>query len=81
MQQHPFDGNRIAVRFAYECHDESGKWIRAYGNENWEFNEQGLMTKWYANINDRAISESNREFHWPIGRRPDDHANLSELGL
>jgi nuclear transport factor 2 (NTF2) superfamily protein len=76
-----FDNNRIAVRFAYEWHDDAGNWYRSYGNENWEFNDQGLMQKRYASINDLAIAESERKFHWPLGRRPDDHAGLSELGL
>ena len=76
-----FDGNRIGVRFAYEWHDESGQWFRSYGNENWEFDEHGLMQKRYASINDLAITESDRLFHWPQGRRPDDHKGLSELGL
>lgn len=76
-----FDNNRIAVRFAYEWHDEAGNWFRSYGNENWEFNDQGLMQKRYASINDLAIAESDRKFHWPLGRRPDDHAGLTELGL
>jgi uncharacterized protein len=76
-----FNGARIAVRFAYECHDDSGQWFRSYGNENWEFNEQGLMTRRYASINDLPIKESERLFHWPLGRRPDEHASLSELGL
>lgn len=76
-----FDNNRIAVRFAYEWHDDAGNWYRSYGNENWEFNEQGLMQKRYASINDLAIAEPDRKFHWPLGRRPDDHAGLSELGL
>lgn len=74
-------GNRIAVRFAYEWHDDSGTWYRAYGNENWEFTETGLMKKRYASINDLPISEDERKFHWPSGRRPDDHPGLSELGL
>jgi uncharacterized protein len=74
-------GNRIAVRFAYESHDESGSWFRSYGNENWEFNEHGLMMRRYASINDLPISQSERKFFWPLGRRPDDHAGLSELGL
>ena len=73
--------NRIAVRFAYEWHDDSGTWYRAYGNENWEFTETGLMKKRYASINDLPISEEERKFHWPSGRRPDDHPGLSELGL
>ena len=76
-----FEGNRIAVRFAYEWHDDAGKWWRSYGNENWEFDENGLMQKRYASINDLAIEESDRLFHWPQGRRPDDHKGLSELGL
>ena len=74
-------GNRIAVRFAYECHDDSGNWIRAYGNENWEFNEQGFMMRRFASINDLPIKEAERKFFWPLGRRPDDHPGLSELGL
>ena len=76
-----FEGNRIAVRFAYEWHDDAGQWYRSYGNENWEFDPQGLMQKRYASINDLAISEAQRLFHWPLGRRPDDHPSLSELGL
>ena len=76
-----FTGNRIAVRFAYECHDDSGNWYRAYGNENWEFNEQGFMMRRFASINDLPIKESERKFHWPLGRRPDDHPSLSDLGL
>ena len=76
-----FTGNRIAVRFAYECHDDSGQWYRSYGNENWEFDENGLMMRRYASINDLPINESERKYHWPIGRRPDDHPGLSELGL
>ena len=76
-----FEANRIAVRFAYEWHDVEGHWFRSYGNENWEFNTQGLMQLRYASINDLAISESERKFHWPQGRRPDDHPGLSELGL
>lgn len=75
------EGNRIAVRFAYECHDASGNWFRSYGNENWEFDEHGLMKLRHASINDLAISESERKFRWPQGRRPDDHQCLSELGL
>jgi len=74
-------GNRIAVRFAYEWHDAQGQWYRSYGNENWEFDQQGLMAKHYASINDLPISEAERKFHWPQGRRPDDHPGLSELGL
>jgi nuclear transport factor 2 (NTF2) superfamily protein len=76
-----FSGARIAVRFAYECHDDAGQWYRSYGNENWEFNAQGLMMRRHASINDLPITESERLFHWPLGRRPDDHASLSELGL
>ncbi len=74
-------GNRIAVRFAYEFHDDSGQWFRSYGNENWQFNEAGLMTHRHASINDLPIAETDRLFRWPLGRRPDDHAGLSELGL
>jgi len=76
-----WSGNRIAVRFAYECHDASGQWFRSYGNENWEFNEQGLMVRRYASINDLVITDAQRKFHWPLGRRPDDHASLSDLDL
>src|ERR1700720_4070017 len=76
-----FDGARIAVRFAYECHDDSGNWYRSYGNENWEFDENGIMHHRYACINDLPIKESDRKFHWPLGRRPDDHPGLSDLGL
>jgi nuclear transport factor 2 (NTF2) superfamily protein len=76
-----FEGNRIAVRFAYEWHDDAGQWWRSYGNENWEFDENGLMQKRYASINDLAIQESDRLFHWPQGRRPDDHEGLSEMVL
>lgn len=76
-----FDDTRIAVRFAYEWHDDSGHWFRSYGNENWEFNEHGLMRRRYASINDLPIKESERKFFWPLGRRPDDHPGLSELGL
>lgn len=76
-----FESNRIAVRYAYEWRDDSGNWFRSYGNENWEFNEQGLMTKRYASLNDLPITESQRLFHWPLGRRPDSHPGLSELGL
>ena len=74
-------GNRIAVRFAYECHDDSGNWSRSYGNENWEFNEQGFMTRRFASINDLPIKEAERKFFWLLGRRPDDHPGLSDLGL
>jgi len=73
--------NRIAVRFAYEWHDDSGHWYRSYGNENWEFDENGLMARRFACINDLPIQESERKFHWPLGRRPDDHPGLSDLGL
>jgi nuclear transport factor 2 (NTF2) superfamily protein len=76
-----FSENRIAVRFAYEWRDDSGHWYRSYGNENWEFNEQGLMMRRFASINDLPISEMDRKFFWPLGRRPDDHASLSDLGL
>ena len=76
-----FDGARIAVRFAYECHDDSGDWFRSYGNENWEFDEKGLMCRRIASINDLPIAESDRKYHWPLGRRPDDHPGLSKLGL
>jgi len=76
-----FDGARIAVRFAYEWHDDSQHWYRSYGNENWEFNADGLMTHRHASINDLPIAESARKFHWPQGRRPDDHPGLSDLGL
>ncbi len=76
-----FDGNRIAVRFAYEWHDADGGWHRSYGNENWEFDADGLMRRRIASINDLDIAESDRLFHWPQGRRPDGHPELSELGL
>ncbi|MAD16720.1 MAG: hypothetical protein CL579_11685 [Alteromonadaceae bacterium] len=76
-----FTENRIAVRYAYEWHDDSGNWFRSYGNENWEFDENGLMQNRFACINDLPIKESERKFHWPQGRRPDDHLGLSELGL
>ncbi|HEX5276308.1 MAG TPA: nuclear transport factor 2 family protein [Fluviicoccus sp.] len=76
-----FTENRIAVRFAYEWHDDAGNWFRSYGNENWEFDERGLMQRRYASINDLPIREEERLFHWPLGRRPDDHPGLSELGL
>jgi uncharacterized protein len=76
-----FGGNRIAVRFAYECHDDSDNWFRSYGNENWEFDDDGLMRIRYASINDLPIRESERKFHWPLGRRPDDHPGLSDLGF
>jgi uncharacterized protein len=73
--------NRIAVRFAYEWHDDSGNWFRSYGNENWEFNEHGLMRRRIASINDLPISSQDRLFHWPLGRRPDEHPSLFDLGL
>lgn len=76
-----FAGSRIAVRFVYECHDPAGKWIRAHGNEQWEFDEHGLMSRREASINDVAIDERDRRFHWPLGRRPDDHPGLTALGL
>ncbi|XHS79966.1 DUF1348 family protein [Burkholderiaceae bacterium UC74_6] len=76
-----FEGNRIAVRFAYESRDDSGNWSRSYGNENWEFNEHGLMQRRFASINDLPIQAKDRLFHWPLGRRPDEHPGLSELGL
>jgi len=76
-----FDGARIAVRFAYEWMDDSGHWFRPYGNENWEFNEQGLMARCIASINNLPIEESDRKYHWPLGRRPDEHPGLSDLGL
>lgn len=74
-------GNRIAVRFAYEWRDDSGQWFRSYGNENWEFDEAGLMARRVASINDLPITEADRKYHWPLGRRPDDHPSLSDLGL
>ena len=76
-----FAGNRIAVRFAYEWHDASGQWFRSYGNENWEFDANGLMALRHASINDLPIAEADRKFRWPEGRRPDDHPGLSALGL
>lgn len=76
-----FTGNRVAVRFCYEWHDNSGNWFRAYGNENWEFAENGLMQRRIASINDKPIAEKDRKFHWPLGPRPDEHPGLSELGL
>lgn len=76
-----FDDQRIAVRYAYEYHDDSGNWFRAYGNENWEFDENGYMALRFASINEHPIPEKDRKFHWPLGRRPDDHPGLSELGL
>ncbi|MBV7408790.1 nuclear transport factor 2 family protein [Maritimibacter sp. DP1N21-5] len=74
-------GNRIAVRYAYEYHNDSGQWFRAYGNENWEFAEDGLMAVRHASINEHPIREHDRKFHWPLGRRPDDHPGLDDLGL
>ena len=76
-----FHGNRIAVRFAYEWRDDSGHWFRSYGNENWEFDPQGFMQRRIASINDLPIQEKDRKYLWPLGRRPDDHLTLSELGL
>ncbi|CAF3936968.1 unnamed protein product [Rotaria magnacalcarata] len=76
-----YDENRISVRFAYEWHDDSGNWFRSYGNENWEFNGQGLMTRRYASINDLPIKEEERKFRWILGRRPDEHVGLTELDL
>jgi uncharacterized protein len=76
-----FTGNRIAVRFAYESHDDSGNWFRSYGNENWEFDANGLMVQRFASINDLPIKEADRKYFWPLGRRPDEHPGLSELGL
>jgi nuclear transport factor 2 (NTF2) superfamily protein len=76
-----FHGNRIAVRFAYEWHDDAGHWYRSYGNENWEFDQEGLMQVRHASINDVPIAASERKYHWPLGPRPADHPSLSELGL
>ncbi|MEP3225564.1 MAG: nuclear transport factor 2 family protein [Parasphingorhabdus sp.] len=76
-----FDGNRIAVRYAYEYHDDSGNWFRAYGNENWEFDIDGYMAERHASINEHPIAEEDRKFRWLLGRRPDDHPGLSDLGL
>ncbi len=76
-----FGGNRIAVRFAYEWHDDSGNWFRSFGNENWEFDDSGLMRKRHACINDLPIKAEDRRFQWPLGRRPDDHPGLSEFGF
>ncbi len=76
-----FHGNRIAVRFAYEWHNAAGQWFRSYGNENWEFDAEGLMAHRHASINDLPITDADRRFHWPLGRRPDDHPGLSALGL
>jgi uncharacterized protein len=76
-----FGGNRLAVRFAYEWHDDSGSWFRSYGNENWEFDENGLTRLRFASINDLPIKDTERKYRWTPGRRPDDHPGLSELGL
>ncbi len=76
-----YAGERIAVRFAYEWHDDAGQWFRSYGNENWEFDAQGLMRKRFASINDLPIAEAQRRFHWPLGRRPDEHPGLSDFGF
>ena len=76
-----FRDNRIAVRFAYEWHDSAGQWFRSYGNENWEFAANGLMRRRIASINDLPIGEADRKYHWPLGRRPDEHPSLSDLGL
>ncbi len=76
-----FGGNRIGVRFAYEWHDDSGNWFRSYGNENWEFDEHGFLRHRLASVNDLPISEADRKYRWPLGRRPDDHPSLSDLGL
>lgn len=76
-----FRENRMAVRFAYESHDPAGQWFRSYGNELWEFDEHGLMRRRVASINDQPIAETERKYHWPLGRRPDDHPGLSDLGL
>ena len=76
-----YSGNRIAVRFAYESHDDSGHWFRSYGNENWEFNDSGFMMRRVASINDLPIKEAERKFFWPLGRRPDEHPGLSDLNL
>lgn len=75
------EGNRIAVRYAYESHDDSGNWYRSYGNENWEFTGSGLMRRRFSSINDLEITDAERKFHWPLGPRPADHPGLSELGL
>jgi nuclear transport factor 2 (NTF2) superfamily protein len=76
-----FGDNRIAVRFAYEWHDDSGNWFRSYGNENWEFDADGVMQRRFASINDLPIKDADRIYRWPLGRRPDDHPGLAELGL
>jgi nuclear transport factor 2 (NTF2) superfamily protein len=75
------EDNRIAVRFAYEWHDDSGRWFRSYGNENWQFGEDGLMRVRHASINDLSIADTERKYHWPLGRRPDNHPGLSDLGF
>ena len=76
-----FHGNRIAVRFAYEWHDDSGNWFRSFGNENWEFEARGLMRRRLASINDMPIAATERKYHWPLGRRPDGHPGLSDFGF
>ncbi|CAB3635657.1 hypothetical protein LMG26685_01542 [Achromobacter mucicolens] len=76
-----YTGNRITVRYAYEWRDDSRNWFRSYGNENWEFGEDGLMIRRVSSINDLPIKEADRKFHWPLGRRPDDHPSLSDLGM
>jgi len=76
-----FQDNRIAVRFAYEWHDDGGQWFRSYGNENWQFDENGLMSRRIASINDLPIAASERKYHWPLGPRPDEHSGLSDLGF
>jgi uncharacterized protein len=76
-----FGDNRIAVRFAYEWHDDSGNWFRSYGNENWEFDADGVMRRRFASINDLPIREAGRKYRWPLGRRPDDYPGLAELDL
>jgi len=76
-----FEDHRIAVRFSYEWHDDSGNWFRSYGNENWEFDEEGLMRVRHASINDLPIAEAERKYRWPLSRRPDNHPGLSDLGL
>ena len=76
-----YTDNRIAVRYAYEYHNDSGNWFRAYGNENWEFDENGFMANRHASINEKPITEDERKYRWPLGRRPDDHPSLSDLGL
>jgi uncharacterized protein len=76
-----FEGNRIAVRFAYEWHDDAGNWFRSYGNENWKFDRDGLMAVRHASINDLPIQEADRKYQWPLGRRPDEHPGLSDLGF